>query len=161
MRMEQAASCRWPPDVAALGTRHSSAVKANSELPPSPFPSIAPPLLRETEAIWPGKVPPALCAMQRVRLKKKKKKACTITHNAPSPQKKSVTWLLTHRSCSPAVLHYDKNSEVTGCCQPGVSPQTLYGVHLQPFKAHFAEDLQPFSSSYPPTCSSASLHRDR
>lgn len=76
----------------------------------------------------------------------------THTHNTSrlnSPE--AVTWLLTHRSCGPAVLHYDKCTRVAGSCQPGVSHQILRGVRLQPFKAHFAKELQPFSSSQIPS----------
>ncbi|CAB1416685.1 unnamed protein product [Pleuronectes platessa] len=52
---QERASCRWSPDVVALGTGHSGAVKGDSELPPPPFPSIAPPSLSVTGAIWPGR----------------------------------------------------------------------------------------------------------
>lgn len=54
MRTEGAggASCRWSPDVVALGTSHFGAVQASR---PYTFLPIAPPPVSVTGAIWPGR----------------------------------------------------------------------------------------------------------
>lgn len=66
---------------------------------------------------------------------------CTHIHAQyrPFPPPEAVTWLLNPSSCGPAVLHYDKYTRVARSCQLGAGHQILKGVHLQPFKAHFAK----------------------
>ena len=153
------ASCRWSPDVVALGTGHSGAVKGDSELPSFPFslpslhllaqwqePSGLAERVETQQRVPPSQVWPLRATQQSARVNKMH--TCTIPPAPPASRPpKAVTRLLTHGSRGPAVFHYDKYTRVAGSCQPGLSHQILWGVHLQPFKAHFAKELQPFSSS--------------
>lgn len=107
----------------------------SSILPPFSFHRSSSPFSDRSHLAWqrewstksqPSQVWP-LCATQRsARVNKMHAHTCTKYLLPTSPQPpKAVTWLLTHRSCSPAVLHYDKYTGVMGSCQPGVSHQIL------------------------------------
>lgn len=147
MRMEEAgwASSRWSPDVVALGTGHSSAVKGDSELHPSPFSfhRSSSPFSDRSHLAWqrewstksqPSQVWP-LCATQRsARVNKMHAHTCTKYLLPTSPQPpKAVTWLLTHRSCSPAVLHYDKYTGVMGVLSTRSQPSDTMRCPLTAF----------------------------
>lgn len=144
------ASCRWSPDVVAMGTGHSGAVKSDLVLPPSPFSlhcssfsisdrsHLAWQRVEMQQRVPSSQVWPLHATQQSAWVNKVH--ADTHVQTSSHIFIWAVTWLLTHLSHGPAVLHYDKYTRVVGSCQPGFSLQIL-GVHLQPFKAHFAKDF--------------------
>lgn len=65
------------------------------------------------------------------------------------PPPEAVTWLLTQRSCAPAVRHYDKYTKGRGVLSTRSQPSQLGGVWLQNLKAHFAEESSHFHHHKP------------
>lgn len=73
----------------------------------------------------PSQVWPLHATRQRVQANKMHACTYTILHTPPPSPPEAVTWLLTQRSCGPAVRHYDKYTKGRGVLSARSQPSQL------------------------------------